>query len=169
MTRFDKMPDSSLQIRTASAGDVDVVFGLLMQLARYEKIEDTVEATPEQLTETMFGAKSHVEVLLAEWEGEPAGVAVYFHNYSTFVGRNGMYLEDIFVPETHRKRGIGKALLQAVAKIAAERICGRMDWAVLEWNKPAIGFYESIGAELLTDWRIMRMDEGAIRQFAETN
>ncbi|MEM7011257.1 MAG: GNAT family N-acetyltransferase, partial [Verrucomicrobiota bacterium] len=165
--RFDLMPDSSVQIRAASVEDVEVVFDLLMQLARYEKIEDTVQATPQLLKETMFGPKSRVEVLLAEWEGEPAGVAVYFHNYSTFVGRNGMYLEDIFVPKTHRKRGIGKALLQAVARIAAERDCGRMDWAVLEWNKPAIGFYESIGAEMLTDWRIMRMDEEAIQRFAD--
>lgn len=160
-------PDSSLKIRAAAGADVAVVFDLLMQLARYEKIEDSVEATPELLAETMFGPKSNVEVLLAEWDGEPAGVAVFFHNYSTFVGRPGMYLEDIFVPETHRKLGIGKALLRAVVRIAAERNCRRMDWTVLDWNEPAIGFYESIGAKVLTDWRIMRMDESAIQSFAE--
>ncbi|MFT5468388.1 MAG: GNAT superfamily N-acetyltransferase [Verrucomicrobiales bacterium] len=163
------MPDSALKIRPAAADDADVVFDLLMQLAVYEKIEHIVEATPALLAETMFGPNSHVEVLLAEMDGQPAGVAVFFLNYSTFIGRSGLYLEDIFVPETHRKQGIGKSLLRAVVQIAAERDCRRVDWSVLDWNESAIGFYESIGAKMLTEWRIMRMNTAAIKQFADQN
>ena len=161
------MPESALSIRPAAAEDAPVVFDLIYQLARYEKIEHTVEATPQLIAETMFGPKANVEALLAEWNGEPAGVAIFFHNYSTFVGRPCLYLEDIMVNESFRKRGIGKALLRAVAKIAAERNCRRLDWSVLDWNESAIGFYESIGAEMQPDWRIMRMDGNAIQQFVK--
>lgn len=160
------MSDSALHIRPAAAEDAAAVFDLIHELAVYEKIEHTVEATPELIAETMFGPDSNVEALLAEWEGEPAGAAIFFHNYSTFVGRPCLYLEDIIVRESFRKRGIGKALLRAVAQIAADRDCRRLDWAVLDWNASAIGFYESIGAEMQADWRIMRMGPEAIRKFA---
>jgi len=161
------MSASSLRIYPAGPDEVATVHALVLELARYEKLEHEVQSTPESLRDAMFGPHSTAGALLADWEGEPAGVAVYFHNFSTFTGRPGLYLEDIFVRETHRRRGIGLALLKAVAGIARDRDCGRMEWTVLDWNESAIRFYESLGAQMMGDWRLMRVNREGIQALAE--
>lgn len=146
-----------LQIRIATEKDVPVILEFIKALAEYERLADRVVATEPLLRETLFGHPRFAEVLIAETEGEPAGFALFFHNYSTFLGRPGIYLEDLFVKPEARGQGIGKALLARVASIAKSRNCGRVEWAVLDWNKPSIDFYESIGAVALDDWKIYRL------------
>ena len=144
-------------IREATEADVPLILQFIRDLADYERLADRVVATEEMLRRTLFGSPRFAEVLIAEEDGAPAGFALFFHNYSTFLGQPGIYLEDLFVREEMRGRGIGKGLLARLARIARERGCGRVEWAVLDWNAPSIAFYRSIGAVSLDDWKIMRL------------
>jgi GNAT superfamily N-acetyltransferase len=159
---------SDLNIRFASAHDVPLVLQFIRDLARYEKLEHEVVVTEEVLQQTLFGPRRYAEVLIGEVNGKPAGFALFFHNFSTFIGRPGIYLEDLFVSPEHRGRGFGKALLARLAQLAIERNCGRVDWAVLDWNTPAIDFYKSIGAVMLTDWRIFRLKGEPLETLADS-
>ena len=154
-------------IRPARPDDVPTIHSLIRDLARYEKLEHQVVGTEQELRDNLFGERPAAEVLLAEVDGAVAGFALFFHNYSTFLCRRGLYLEDLFVRPEHRGRGLGKALLQALARLAIERGCGRFEWAVLDWNAPAIGFYRSLGASLLEEWRIFRLTGGALTALAD--
>jgi GNAT superfamily N-acetyltransferase len=158
---------SPLRIVPATAADVPLVFRFVRKLAEYEKLSHEVTATEAGLREGLFGPRAVAEVLLAYWADEPASFALYFHNFSTFLGKPGIYLEDLFVEPTHRGRGIGKALLIRVAQIACERNCGRLQWAVLDWNRPAIDFYQSLGAVALDAWTIMRVSGDRLHRLAE--
>ncbi|HWB13203.1 MAG TPA: GNAT family N-acetyltransferase [Pirellulales bacterium] len=144
-------------IRAANAGDVPTICGLIRKLAEYEQLTHELRFDEGQMTEHLFGKRPYAEVLLAEDDGQAVGYAVFFHNYSTFVGRPGIYLEDIFVLPDYRGRGHGRALFQAVVHVAAQRGCGRMEWAALNWNEPAIEFYESFGATRLSEWTTFRL------------
>jgi len=146
-----------LRIVPATERDVAVILGFIRKLAEYEKLSHQVAATEELLRDTLFGARRVAEVLIAYLADEPAGFALYFHNFSTFLGRPGIYLEDLFVEPGQRGKGIGKALLTEIAKIARERNCGRLEWAVLDWNRPAIDFYRGLGAVPLDDWTLFRV------------
>jgi GNAT superfamily N-acetyltransferase len=153
-------------IRPAVAADVPLILDFIRRLAEYEKLSHLVVATEDLLREQLFGPRAHVEVLLV-FEGEqPAGFAVYFHNFSTFLGRKGLWLEDLFVLPEARGRGYGKKLLLTLARIAAERNCGRFEWAVLDWNQPSIDFYKGLGAVPLDDWTIFRVTGDALQKLA---
>ncbi len=152
-----------LQIRTAGLPDVPVILTLIKELAFYEKLTDQVVTDEKAIRETLFGKRAYAEVQLAIWEGKPAGLVIFFHNYSTFLGRPGLYIEDLYVKETHRGSGIGKALFLECVRIARERNCGRMEWSVLNWN-PARKFYEKLGAYPLEEWTVYRMDQKAMDQ-----
>ncbi|MFA6956333.1 MAG: GNAT family N-acetyltransferase [Thermoanaerobaculia bacterium] len=156
-----------LTFRFGTEADVPLVLQFIRELAEYEKLGHAVVATEELLRESLFGARRHAEVVLAEYEGEPAGFALFFHNFSTFVGRAGLYLEDLFVRPALRGHGIGKELLRFLAHTAAERGCKRFEWAVLDWNEPAIGFYKSLGARPLDDWIVFRLHGEALRTLAD--
>jgi GNAT superfamily N-acetyltransferase len=149
---------SDLEIRAAVADDVPLILQLIRALAEYEKLAHEVVATEQQLRDTLFGASPGAEVRVAQWQGKPAGFALFFHNYSTFVGKRGLYLEDLFVLPEYRGKGIGRALLVHLAQLAVERGCGRFEWSVLAWNQPAIDFYKGLGAREMSDWRIYRTD-----------
>jgi GNAT superfamily N-acetyltransferase len=144
-------------IRTATAEDTSTLFFLVRELARYEHLEHELTGTAAELQEHLFGTRRYAEALIAEDGGEPIGFALYFHNYSTFLTRPGMYLEDLFVLPEHRRRGHARALLRAVARTAVDRGCGRLEWAVLDWNEPALAFYRSLGADPMQDWRVCRL------------
>ncbi|HAB16690.1 MAG TPA: GNAT family N-acetyltransferase [Verrucomicrobiota bacterium] len=153
-------------IRPAVAGDVPVIFRFIQALAEYERLAHEVTATEATLQATLFGAQPSAEVLLAEFDGAPVGFALFFSNYSTFLAKPGLYLEDLFVLPEFRGRGFGKALLVAGARLAAERGCGRYEWAVLDWNTPSIQFYESLGARPMSDWTIMRVSGDSLEKLA---
>jgi len=157
---------SALLIREASESDVLLILEFIRKIAEYERLSHAVVASEETLRKSLFGDRPAAEVLLAHWDGKPAGYAVFFHNFSTFLGRAGIYLEDIFVEPELRGKGIGKALLARVAKIAKDRECGRLEWSVLDWNKPSIDFYLSLGAKPMDEWTIFRMTEDAIAKLA---
>ncbi|MDR3626518.1 MAG: GNAT family N-acetyltransferase [Ignavibacteriaceae bacterium] len=146
-------------IRNAVEKDIPLILNFIKELAEYEKLSHHVKVTEELLKESLFGQRRFVEVLIAEYDDEPAGQALFFHNFSSFVGRPGIYLEDLYVRPHLRKNGIGKALLQSLVNLAKERNCGRVEWAVLDWNKPSINFYKSIGASPLNEWIIFRLTE----------
>lgn len=149
-------------IRPARPDDVPTIASLIRELAAYEKLADQVTLDEASLREHLFGPRPAAEALLAESGGAVAGFALFFQNYSTFRGRPGMYLEDLYVRPQHRGEGLGKALFAAVAQLAVARGCPRMDWAVLTWNAPAIRFYESLGADRLEDWRLYRLTGDAL-------
>jgi GNAT superfamily N-acetyltransferase len=153
-----EMPDK-LKIRNAVETDVPLILTFIKELAEYEKLLDQVKVTEELLKESLFGERHFVEVLIAEYNGEPAGQALFFLNFSTFIGRPGIYLEDLYVRPNLRGKGIGKALLNSLINLAKERNCGRVEWAVLDWNKPSIDFYKSIGASPMDEWIIFRLTE----------
>jgi GNAT superfamily N-acetyltransferase len=156
-------------IRPARPDDVPVILNLIRGLADYEKLSDEVTATEEQLRASLFpaaGAAPQAHCVLAEVDGAAAGFALYFFNYSTFLAKPGLYLEDLFVRPEFRGRGLGRALILHLAKLANARGCGRMEWAVLDWNKPAIAFYESLGAARKTEWQICRLTGAALAQYA---
>jgi GNAT superfamily N-acetyltransferase len=153
-------PDITL--RAATPDDLPTILMFIRALGRYEKLEDQVIATEDLLRAHLFGARPMAEVVLAERAGEPVGFALFFSNFSTFLGRPGLYLEDLYVHEHERGRGVGRRLLQHLARLAIERGWGRMEWAVLDWNVDAIGFYEKLGAKLLGDWRICRLTGDAL-------
>lgn len=151
----------ALDIRPATVRDIRVILDFIRGLAEYERMLDQVEATEERLRTSLFPADGRTPAahcVIGFMDGVPAGFALYFFNYSTFLGRPGLYLEDLFVTPAHRGAGLGKALLLHLAALAHDRGCGRMEWAVLDWNEPAIGFYESLGAKRLLDWQICRLD-----------
>ena len=154
-----------MHIRTATEADVPLILEFIKALAEYERLADRVVATEEIVRKTLFGSPRFAEVLIGEVDGDPAGFALFFHNYSTFLGQPGIYLEDLFVKPHYRGRGYGKALLARLASIARERNCGRVEWAVLNWNKPAIDFYESLGAKPMNEWTVYRLTGKALEEF----
>jgi GNAT superfamily N-acetyltransferase len=156
----------TIQLRSAERGDVSVIAELIRGLARYEKLEDQVEMTEELLATALFGERPYAEVVLAEDGGRPVGFALFFHNFSTFLGRPGIYLEDLFVLPEHRGSGIGRMLLAHLARLAVERGCGRLEWAVLDWNRDAIGFYERLGARPNSEWTVYRLTGEALSALA---
>ena len=155
-------------IRPATIVDVPIILQLIRDLATYERAPNEVAATEEQLVDVLFGEGPVAEVLLAFEDEMPIGFAVFFHNFSTWLGRPGLYLEDLFVKPEARGKGYGRALLIHLAKIARDRGCGRMEWAVLDWNEPAIQFYKKIGAQPLDEWKIFRLTRDGIAKLAES-
>jgi len=153
-------------IRPATPEDVGQILTFIRALAAYEREPDAVTATEEELLRHGFGENPYYQCLMAEHEGKPAGFALYFYDYSTWLGRPGLYLEDIFVDPSFRGLGIGKALLQQLAAIALEKGCARLKWEVLDWNQPAIDFYSALGAEFLDTWRNVRVSGEALRRLA---
>jgi len=153
-------------IREATEADVPLIFWFVRELARYEKLSDEVSATEELLRRNLFSERKGAEVLLAFEGKEPVGFALFFHNFSTFVGKPGLYLEDLYVRPEFRGRGYGKALMARLARIALERDCGRFEWWVLNWNTPSLKFYESLGAVPMSEWTVQRMTGEALRALA---
>ena len=159
-----------LTIRSARQSDVATILSLIRELAEYEKLADQVAATEAQLEKSLFGEAPTAQVILAEFNGEPVAFALFFPNYSTFLARPGLYIEDLYVRPSMRNKGIGKALLAYVARLAVERGCGRLEWSVLDWNTPAINFYEKIGAHPLNDWTMHRLTgSGLLRLAADSS
>ena len=155
-----------LTIRNATADDVPLILELIRELAEYEKLAHLVVVTADDLRRDGFSERPYFHVLIAEWEGEPAGYALYFHNYSTFRGRPGLFLEDLFVRPQFRRKGIGKTLLLHLARIAVEMGCSRFEWQVLDWNTPSIEFYRSLGAVVMKEWLTMRVTGEALTKLA---
>ncbi len=162
-----KMP-ADFKIRPAGVEDVPIILELIRDLATYERAPDEVTATEEQLVDVLFGERPAAEVLLAFEEKSPVGFAVFFHNFSTWLGRPGLYLEDLFVKPEKRGKGYGRALLVELAKIACDRGCGRMEWAVLDWNEPAIKFYRALGAKPMDEWTVFRLTRDGIAKLANS-
>jgi GNAT superfamily N-acetyltransferase len=158
------MPE--LEIRSATEGDVPLILSLIKDLAEYERLSHEVVATEEGLCDSLFGERAVAEVLLGYLGDDPAGFALFFHTFSTFLGRPGIYLEDLYVRPEFRGAGIGRALLVQLARLARERGCGRMEWSVLDWNEPAIGFYRSIGASPVSGWTVYRLTGEALEELA---
>ena len=155
-----------LNIRPATRDDAPVIASLVRELADYEKLLDEAKATATDFLREIESENPVIHVLIAEWDGVPCGFALYFFNFSTFVGRPGLYLEDLFVRPAQRSHGIGRALLRALARIARERGCGRMEWAVLDWNEPALRFYQSLDARQMKEWIIHRLTPVEIARLA---
>lgn len=158
---------NGLELRLATETDVPAILSFIQQLADYEKLSDQVVATEQKLRDTLFADHPYAEVVLANYQGKDVGFALFFHNYSTFLAKPGIYLEDLFVEPSCRGLGVGKALITYLAKLAVERDCGRLEWSVLDWNQPAIDFYQSLGAVMLHDWRINRVTGSTLTQMAE--
>lgn len=156
----------SVHIRSATSADAGLILGFIRELADYEKLTHQVVATEADITNSLFGARPAAECLIAEFAGKPAGFAIFFHNFSTFLGKPGIYLEDLYVKPELRGKGVGRKLLARLAKLALSRGCGRFEWAVLDWNAPAIGFYQSLGARMLDDWKINRLTGEALEKLA---
>lgn len=157
----------SLTLRLATRTDVPLVLRFIRGLAEYERLPHAVVATEALLAEQLFGEHPGAEVLIAEWDDAPAGFALFCHNFSTFLGRRGLWLEDLYVEPDQRGRGIGKALLRRLAALAVERGCGRLEWSVLDWNVEAIGFYQSLGAVAMDEWTTFRVTGEALTTLAE--
>ena len=158
--------NNNFEIRQATEKDVPAILNLILELAVYEKLLDEVVATEESLREWVF-EKGKAECLMAEQNGKPVGYALFFHNFSTFLGRAGIYLEDIYVTPESRGLGLGKALFEKVAEIAVERQCGRLEWCCLDWNKPSIDFYLSMEAEPLDEWTLYRLSGDRLAKFGK--
>jgi len=156
----------TITIRPATASDIPAILGFIRALTKYERLEDACVATEDSLRATLFGARAYAEVVFGCLNGKPVGFALFFHNYSTFLAKPGIYLEDLFVNPEVRGRGIGKLLLQWLAKTAVERDCGRLEWSVLDWNEPSILFYKSLGAAPLSEWQIFRLTGPALGALA---
>lgn len=159
---------TDFEIRPAHVNDAPIILQLIRDLADYERAPDEVVATEEQLVDVLFGERRVAEVLLAFEKESPAGFAVYFYNFSTWLGRPGLYLEDLFVRPEQRRKGYGRALLVELAKIARDRGCGRMEWAVLDWNEPAIKFYRALGAKPMDEWTVFRLTRDEIAGLANS-
>jgi GNAT superfamily N-acetyltransferase len=157
----------SLQIREATEADVPVIAWFIRQLAEYERLLQAITMTEETLRESLFGPRPGAEVLLGFYNDKPVGFAVFFHNFSTFLSKPGIYLEDLFVIPEMRGKGFGRALLVRLAKIAKDRNCGRFEWAVLDWNEPSIEFYKKLGAVPMNEWTIFRMTGEALERLAK--
>ncbi len=158
---------SGTRIDKAGPEHLPLILAFIRDLAEYERLSDTLVVTEDLLREHLFGAKSHAETILAWHDGQPAGFALFFHNFSTFLGRPGIYLEDLFVKPAFRGKGIGRALLVYIARLAVERGCGRMEWSVLNWNEPSIGFYKSLGAIAKDEWTMYRLTDQALLDLAD--
>ena len=156
---------SDISFRFASPEDCPLILSFIKALAEYEKMSDQVVATEELLREWIF-EKGKAQVIFPIAEGEEVGFALFFHNFSTFLGRAGLYLEDLYVRPEHREKGVGRALFHQLAAIAAERGCGRLEWWCLDWNAPSIGFYKSLGAEAMEDWTVYRLSSPELRRLA---
>lgn len=153
-------------IRPAEPADVTDIHSMIVELAVFEKLEHMVVATEELLHEGLFGTKPACEAIVGEETGEVVAFALFFHNFSTFLTKKGLYLEDLYVRQSHRGKGYGTQLLARLAQLAVERNCGRFEWSVLDWNEPAIGFYQTMGAEILPEWRICRVTGEALDHLA---
>jgi GNAT superfamily N-acetyltransferase len=160
------MSNPQLTIRPATPADVDAIFGMIHELAVFEKLDHLMVASPALLHEGMFGAHPACEAIVGEEAGVVVTFALFFHNFSTFLGRKGLYLEDLYVKQSCRGKGYGKKMLVALAQLALERHCGRFEWSVLDWNENAINFYRGMGADLLPDWRICRVTGDALQHLA---
>lgn len=160
------MTNAAVVTRFANESDVPLILEFIQSLAEYERLRSSCVATAERLRETLFGDSPAAEVIIAELDGAPAGFALFFHNYSTFLAQRGLYLEDLFVRPEARKKGVGLALLSTLASIALERDCSRVDWAVLDWNQLAIDFYRRIGANPLADWTVFRLKGDPLKELA---
>ncbi|MFA4923616.1 MAG: GNAT family N-acetyltransferase [Ignavibacteriaceae bacterium] len=158
------MNNEELIIKRATEKDVPIILSFIKKIAEYEKLSNEVIATEEILRESLFGKKPSAEVVIGYLESKPAAYAVYFYNFSTFIGKKGLYLEDLFVLPELRGKGIGKKMLLYLIQKTSDEHCGRMEWSVLDWNEPAINFYKSLGAKPLDEWTIFRMDEAAIKK-----
>jgi GNAT superfamily N-acetyltransferase len=153
-------------IKPATKKDVPVIFAFIKKLADYERLSHEVVASEELLQRTLFGQRRTAEVAIGYFKNEPVGFVLFFHNFSTFLGRPGIYIEDLFVEEIYRRRGFGGALLVHVAKLAAVRDCGRLEWSVLDWNEPAINFYQKLGAVPMQEWTVFRITGANLRRLA---
>jgi len=157
---------TNLNLRFAEETDVEIILGLIRGLADYERLSHEVRADAKTLRRSLFGARQVAEVVIAEVDGTPVGFALFFHNFSTFLGLPGIYIEDLYIEPAWRGIGIGRALLSYVARLAKERGCGRLEWAVLDWNEPAITFYRKLGGRMLDDWRIFRVTGNALDELS---
>ena len=155
------------EIRAARAGDELEIHAMICELAEFEKLTHQVVSTPETIRDSLFGDGNHAEALLATDGDRAIAFALFFHNFSTFIGKPGLYLEDLYVRSAYRQRGVGKSLLVQLAKVARERDCGRFEWSVLDWNSNAIEFYKGLGADVLPDWRVVRLDQDGIKRLAD--
>jgi len=160
------MNKTPIAIRPAAPADARLILDYIMELAVYEKAPEQVVSTLADVERSLFGSEAKAHALVCELDGKPAGYAVYFHNYSTWLGRNGIYLEDVYVTPAARGCGCGKALLQHIAQIAVRENCGRFEWSVLDWNTPAIEFYEALGAKPQSEWTIYRLTGESLRKLA---
>lgn len=167
MTELLQTPESDLRHRFGIETDTGLILELVKALAEYERLAHEVAADEASLRRSLFGEPRVAEVLIADYRDEAAGFALFFHNYSTFLGKPGIYLEDLFVKPEFRGKGIGQALLSCVARIAIDRECGRLEWSVLDWNEPAIRFYEHLGGRRLNDWTVFRVTGDSIAKLAE--
>jgi GNAT superfamily N-acetyltransferase len=158
--------DQSIRIASATEEQVPLILELIRGLAEYERLAHEVVATEESLRASLFGPRPDAEVVIAYVGDQPAGFALFFHNYSTFLGQRGLYLEDLFVKPAFRRNGVGRRLLQYLARLAVERRCGRFEWWVLDWNEPAIGFYQGLGARPMSDWTVYRLTGDALVKLA---
>ena len=161
------MNEPTFSIRRATRADVPLVLSFVNDLAEYEKLSHLVVATEQVIAEELFGPDSRTETLLGYSGTEPVAFDVYFHNFSTFLGKKGLYLEDLYVRPTFRRRGFGRAMLLEIARIAAERNCGRLEWSVLDWNEAAIFFYEQLGATIMHEWKLVRVTGDALQKLAK--
>lgn len=164
MTIATSVPD--FQIRPAAKSDCELILSLIEELAEYEKLAHEVVADVATLADSLFGDTAYARVLIGEYRGTAIGYALYFHNFSTFTGRPGIYLEDLYIQPSHRGQGFGKCLLAYLAKLAVDNNFTRVEWSVLDWNEPSIQFYRSIGAEPLNEWTVQRLDGEALTRFA---
>lgn len=156
-----------INIRFAKIDDTDLILNFIRELAIYEKLLDDVSANADLIRNALFSERKYAECIIAEYNHQPVGFALFFHNFSTFKGKPGLYLEDLFVNPEYRGKGIGKSLLIELAKIAKERNCSRFEWSVLDWNTPAIDFYKSLGAKPMDEWTVFRVDEEGINNLSE--
>jgi GNAT superfamily N-acetyltransferase len=161
------MSDHKITLRTAVEADAGVILRFIRALAEYEKLSHMVVATEQSLREQLFGARPAAETLIASLDGEDAGFALFFSSFSTFLGKPGIYLEDLFVLPAARSKGVGRVLLTEVARIATARNCGRLEWAVLDWNSPTIGFYKKLGAVPMDEWTTYRVTGDVLRRLAD--
>ena len=160
---------NAFSIRPAQPSDVAHIHGMIVELAVFEKLEHMVVATEAMLHEGLFGAHPACEAIIGEENGEVVTFALFFHNFSTFLTKKGLYLEDLYVKQAHRGKGFGKQMLVKLAQLAVERNCGRFEWSVLDWNEPAINFYKAMGADILPDWRVCRVTGPALARLAAPN
>ena len=165
----DTLSIDGLAVGPATAADAQVLLGFIRELAEYEHLSHEVTASADDLVAHLFGQRPAAEALIARYDGRPVGFALFFHTFSTFLGRPGIYVEDLFVRPDSRGRGFGKALLGAVARIARQRRCGRLEWSVLDWNTPAIRFYRSIGASAMHDWHLYRLTGTGLQALADAS